>query len=277
MCRFFAVYANRPVSVERLLVGGPGSLAEQSRRDAQHESHLDGWGLGYYERDTPHVVRRPKAAHDDPEFLAAAPRVRSHLVLAHIRQASVGGPCEANTHPFHHGCWLFAHNGTVTGFDQASLYLKREVAGRLLDRMQGQTDSELVLYWLLSRFERAGFSLELPASDLGELVEILADSIRRLDAHSAEFSDEPAKLNFLLTDGRHLVASRWRHTLQWLDREAAGDALAPHPITPGPPERAALAAVVVASEPICAGAWQEVPDRSILTVDGSIHAQLHLL
>ncbi|MEX0714319.1 MAG: class II glutamine amidotransferase [Pirellulales bacterium] len=257
MCRFFAQFADRPLSVEKLLVDDPHSLRKQSCGDLRGESHGDGWGIGYYRDGRPNVVRRPVAAGEDDEFLTAARQVRSPIVIAHVRQASVGTRSVENTHPFHHGRWLFAHNGTVTGFDQVVGFVRREVISELAQHVQGSTDSELVFYWLLSQIREAGLDQAATPARLGELAGLVGDSIRRLASWCAEADpSETCRLNFLLTDGRQLVASRFRHSLHWRVEESESGRLA-----------------LIASEPIGAGDWHEVPDETVLTVDSDIRLQ----
>src|SRR5215208_1001298 len=116
MCRLFAVRADRPVSAEPALVSAPHALVRQSCCDLRGECHPSGWGVGYFADGSPVRVRSVRPAHDDPKYAEAARTAVSPIVIGHVRQASVGGVSEANTHPFVSGRWLFVHNGTVQGF-----------------------------------------------------------------------------------------------------------------------------------------------------------------
>src|SRR3972149_639711 len=100
MCPFYAFRANEPTRVECALVHAPNALLNQSRCDQKGESHPDGWGLGVYRDDSPEIVRRVTAAFEDDDFIAAAQRVHSLTVIAHVRNATVGGRVLENTHPF---------------------------------------------------------------------------------------------------------------------------------------------------------------------------------
>lgn len=277
MCRMLAFFSNRPSTIDDLIVHHPRSLIQQSRCDVLGESHSDGWGIGFYDlEDRPHVLRSIKPAHEDADLLVAAESVRTRVSLAHVRQASVGAVRMENTHPFHYGPWLFAHNGTVTGFHRIQDHLLREIDPRLLEHRAGATDSELVFFWLLSCLQNDGIELEPHGrqdrhnrADVLGLVELLGECIRRLAGWSAQAEpDENARLNFLLTDGLILVASRYRQTLYWLERVATPHA--PPGTTTEP-----LRSLIVASEPISTEPWQEVPDRSILAVGESLHAGIH--
>ena len=273
MCRFYAHHANRPTLAADRLLHGATSLMAQSRRDLRGESHEDGWGIGYYVGDQPRVVRRATSAAECREYRAAAEEVSAATFLAHVRQASVGECSTVNTHPFALGRWLFAHNGTVTGFDRVGPPLRKETSPDLLAALQGTTDSELVFHWLLSRCRATGIDLESPCHDLTALRNVVAESIQRLAAASAAAGgNEPAKLNFLLSDGSFLLASRFGHSLHWINRVGPATDTAPRP---GATTCTEYRAALVASEPVTQEAWQEIPDRSILVVDADIQARVY--
>ena len=184
-------------------------------------------------------------------------------MIGHVRQASVGSLSIANTHPFTFGRWIFVHNGTVTGFDQLSAGLVAETDPDLQRQIGGTTDSEQVFFWLLSRMRRAGQAAEGPCTDLGVAAAEMAAGIRLLEARSAATSPaEPTRLNFLLSDGVILLASRWKHSLYWTNQHgpfrAAGANDSASPLARG---------VAVASESIGELPWAEVADGHVLSVD----------
>jgi predicted glutamine amidotransferase len=278
MCRFYGFTANEPTKVECALVHAQNALLVQSRRCREGAIHADGWGLGCYENELPEVVRRATPAFEDAFFGTTAERVYARTVVAHVRKASVGRPALANTHPFTYACWLFAHNGTVTGFDRLASRLEQETDPTLLESRQGTTDSELAFYWLLTRMERAHLSPYEPCADLKGLVHVVGESIKLLAARCREAAPgDPAKLNFLLTDGHTLIASRWKHSLFWVPIngihacEICGVPHVRH--IPGKEYRA----VAVASEAITHEPWQPVPNLSILSVDPNLRFEVHRL
>ena len=96
-------------------------------------------------------------AHADESFLAAGREVRSAVVLAHVREASVGPVLPENTHPFLFDRWLFAHNGTVARFRDVPAVrgaLEAEIDHDLRLEIRGDTDSERVFYLFLTRPSR---------------------------------------------------------------------------------------------------------------------------
>jgi glutamine amidotransferase len=275
MCRLYGLRANEPTKVECSLVYAQNALMMQSRADLGGSSHSDGWGIGFYENSLPTIERRELAAYRDLFFSATAERVYSKTVVAHVRNATVGGASLDNTHPFTHHRWTFAHNGTVRPIDKLRPRLEEETDPSLLERRRGNTDSELTFLWLLSRMSEAGIRLDGENAELGKVAEVLSGAVRLLDERSvAAGAERPAMLNFLLTDGVFLVASRWHRTLHWLDRVGVHDCeICGIPHIHHDSERI-YRAVVVASEPITRESWQEVPDHSVLIVDRGVRAEI---
>ena len=106
-------------------MSSPCSLQQQSCADRRGECHDDGWGIGWYPAHECYRVRSTRPAREDPRYGALAVSVVASTVLAHVRQASVGALTEHNTHPFMHGPWMFAHNGTLHGFARDPERLRR--------------------------------------------------------------------------------------------------------------------------------------------------------
>ena len=266
MCRLYGFRANEPTKVECTLVYAQNALLTQSRADLRGTSHPDGWGIAYYDDGGPQVERRDTAAYADLHFSVTAERMYARTVLAHVRRATIGGATAVNTHPFTDGHWSVAHNGTVRGFEEVGPQLERETHPDLLTRRLGNTDTELVFYWLLSRMVAGGVDLRGPA-DRRRLEDAVRQAVVCLERRCqlAE-PGKPAQLNLVITDGTVLVASCWRHSLHWVQRLGVHDCEIcgiPHiRHRPGLDYRA----VVVASEPISHEAWETLPDGSILSV-----------
>jgi glutamine amidotransferase len=271
MCRFFGFRATEPTEIASLLVQAPHALLAQSRIDRRGESHPDGWGLGFFVDELPEILRSVAPAFEDDQFLAAAERMHARTVVAHVRQATVGGAALENTHPFTHGRWIFAHNGTAHPFPEVAPRLAAETAPQFAALRHGTTDSEAIFVWLLTRMERAGIDVEAPAADAAGVVQVVAEATRQLAAWCASAPPtNAARLNLMLTDGDLLIVTRWNHTLSWLVRTsgAAGSAAA------RPAGSKPFREVIVASEPITDEDWQEVPDRSIVWIDRAVQAQI---
>jgi glutamine amidotransferase len=246
----FAVRASRPVSVAYPLAEAPHSLRRQSTCDLSGRCHDSGWGVGYYRDGEPHRVRSTHPAGADPRFVEAAGSVESPTVLGHVRLASMGSIAERNCHPFASGRWMFAHNGTLTGFDTDPDRLRRLIPADRLAALEGETDSEHIFALLLGRLKGVTGSADAAAR-------VIRDAVVELAALYPGTAEEPTKLNFVLTDGEVLVASRWKHALHRFEQRGPGPVA-----TGGGP----IHAVAVASEPITGEGWVEVPDGSVVTV-----------
>jgi glutamine amidotransferase len=271
MCRLYGFRANEPTRVECTLVLAQNALLMQSRADRRGKSHPDGWGICSYHAGRPVLERRAVAAFEDAYFSVTAERTYAETVLAHVRMATVGSNRVENTHPFVHGPWGFAHNGTVMAFAALEGAMAEETGSRLQAHRLGSTDSEQLFYWILARMERAGIAPEAPCRDLPVLKRVIAASLTELATRCEEAGAEaPARLNVLLTDGSVLLATRWNNTLWWVHREGVHDCEicgVPHTQHDASTR---YRAVVVASEPISYEDWREVPEASLLAVDAAI-------
>lgn len=273
MCRLYGFLANESTKVECSLVHAQNALLMQSVKDGRGVPNADGWGISYYVDNVVHVERRHTAANADRHFSLAAERVYARLVIAHVRAVTVGETGLANTHPFVYRHWTFAHNGTVHGFEHLAARIAQETDADLRALRLGNTDSEAAYYWLLTRMRHAGINIEDPNVALEHLVEVVRTSVARLDALCAEVSpDTPAQLNFLLTNGSVLLATRLRNSLFYVERRGLHDCEIcgiPHVHHD---DKTLYRAVVVASEAISHEPWQEVPDGSIVVVDDNLAA-----
>jgi predicted glutamine amidotransferase len=254
MCRLFGQHAHPDVDACAPLCGAENALRFQSHR------HPHGWGIGWYVDGAPRVRRGLLPAHADEAFVAAGQEIRSSVVVAHIRDASIGPVRQENTHPFAFDRWLFAHNGTVARWhddDRVRAAVEAEIDPDLRREIRGDTDSERAFYLFLTRLRGRG-GLALPGLD--DVRRALADTTRAVVAYAdAVPSPKPTSLTLLVSDGRILAACRRGRTLH-LSRDA------------GPRH-----ALVVASERIGPGAWSEVPEGGFVgTEDGrtAVHGPL---
>src|SRR5260221_2627801 len=155
MCRLLGIAANEPTDFKIVLREAPRSLAALSRE------HRDGWGIGVYdvESRTWQLDKGIACASEDERFHRLAVGSRGELLLAHVRQKTIGETSLANTHPFERGGWVFAHNGTIK--DVAWLHAR--ASSERLAEISGETDSELLFAWLLTRLDDTGITAQ-PAS-----------------------------------------------------------------------------------------------------------------
>ena len=247
----FGFSAARAAAVQRALIEEPNALQIQSR------DHADGWGIGYYPEGAvvPTVLRSINGAYADSEFAETAGRVSARTVIAHVRRASCGPVSLENTHPFHHGRWMFAHNGTVSRFAEVRASLEGRIDRRLLGLLRGETDSERCFLILLGRL-LARESLDEPRGSAAMATAIL-ETVELVHQAADEGAPEPSSLTFILSDGISLVAYRDGRSLHY-----SLDAPAPH--RPGEP----ISELTVASEVLSAERnWIEVPEGGLIGID----------
>jgi len=244
MCRLYAQRSPSAATAAEPLCSSHNALRFQSH------AHPHGWGVGWWSGAAPRVVRGLLPAHADQAFCDASHAARSRVILAHVRDASVGPVAEANTHPFALGPWLFAHNGTVARFRRSRRVreaLEAAIAPRLRRRLRGDTDSERCFLVFLTRVGAAG---RTGRAGLSRVRRALAETSALVSAIADPGAPRPSSLNFLVSDGRLLVACRRGRTLHWMQE-------------PGRRGR-----FVVASEPIGAHDWHEVPEGGFVAIDG---------
>jgi len=263
------MYAHLATSATRSacpLVTASHALAKQSCCDRTlKQAHPDGWGIVHYDGLAPQFVKSTLPAFDDPSFAQTAESLAAPLVIAHVRQASVGTVKLENTHPFTYGHWTFAHNGTVYVFAQVQDRIQAEVDSRFRESRRGTTDSELLFYWFLSRLVAAGIDLDATVDVarwspvLAQLVFDLIGWCRQIDSH------DQSALNLLVSDGQSLAVTRWNRPLAWLAESGVttcrecGQIHAVHPTED-------YRAVLVASEPVDGREWTELSPGQMLVI-----------
>lgn len=259
MCRLYAMRANEPTRVECSLVKAQNALMRQSRGDAENLVHGHGWGVADFADGHPLIEKQTWAAFHGEHFQKAAARIYAHTVVAHVRRATVGGTSPENTHPFDHGRWIFAHNGTIPNFLQVRDRMMPHIDPLLRNDIKGTTDSEHIFYFLLS------LHMTQPRMPLRH---ILGMGLSRIVEWSSEV-DSHAKigLNVILTDGRQLAGSRLGRSLWHLVRDRlhvcdiCGQTHVHH--QHDTPYRV----VEIASEPLTDENWQALPDGVVFSVD----------
>lgn len=253
MCRLFGFRSNVASTVH------PALVMEQNSLRVQSVEHKDGWGIAYYEGELPEVARGIGPAHGDPEFERVSSKLSSHAVLAHVRLASVGRIHVLNNHPFIHGKWAFAHNGTVRDFAVHRTLLEAAIDRDLREELKGDTDSERCFYLFLTRLRELTHGHEPAADDVARALAQVTHFVTRITDRPDD--EKPTSLNFLVTDGNIMVGSRLNRTLFFSERKQQ----LPH--AERPPENTRLDSIVIASERLEQQShWHEVPERTMVGV-----------
>jgi glutamine amidotransferase len=193
--------AARPTSVRDLLHDAPRSLRVLS------EEHADGWGLALRSGDTWTVERSTTCAARCARY--ANLELLATLAIAHVRKKTVGELALVNTHPFRHGHFVFAHNGTV----DTTAILSR-TAPEHLAAIEGTTDSERLFAFVLTQIDAAG-----------DVETGIAAAVRTLHGLGSIGS-----ASFLVSCGNRLYAHRLGRAL-YTTRRAGVALIASEPLT----------------------------------------------
>jgi glutamine amidotransferase len=254
MCRLLGIVSSESTDFRIVLREAPRSMAFLS------QEHPDGWGIAVF--DEPRGWRVEKGverASDDARFHQFAGGSRGNVLLAHIRQKTVGPTSLVNTHPFQSDRWVFAHNGTITDIP----WLRSQTSTRRRTELHGETDSELLFAWLLTHLDEAGVT-DTPAS---------AATDRAIGRAARTARDRPGfgAFNFLLSDGTTTYAHRCGRTMFLLERgpldEVRSLRTAPDGVVLATPWSPRRRAVFIASEQMTNEPWQSVDEGMLLRVD----------
>ena len=189
MCRHLG-WLGEPVPVASLILEPANGLLVQSyspRRQKHGLMNADGWGVGFFDSDTPRRWRSATPLWGDASFASVAPALRSGCIVAAVRSASIGMPIEATASaPFTDGRWLLSHNGLV---DRAALPLSPHA--------ESTNDSALLAALIFDR------GLDALGATVAEVAA----------------ADPNARLNILAGNGSRLLATTWGDTLSMLRRD----------------------------------------------------------
>ncbi len=251
MCRLLG-YLGPPIPLEKLLYKPEHSLIVQSYQPREMTSgvvNADGFGVGWYhsQKDTnPFSYKNILPIWNDVNLPSLSRYIESGCVLAYVRSATSGQAVDlSNCQPFESQRLLCIHNGRIVNFRQ-TLYrpLRDRLSDLAYDAIKGSTDSEHLFALMLN---------ELQANPSASLEQALQAALLDLD-ELVKSHQVAASANMLVSDGHHLVASRFASdkqspSLYWLRDD------------PAFPE-----AVIIASEPLFAGNWNSFPEQSIISV-----------
>jgi glutamine amidotransferase len=201
MARLLGFIANRPDLCNRFAEYEAEAL--RARRSSDEGEW--GWGVGFFQSGEILLKRRPI---DDRRQLTVADMisdVRSDVLVAHIRHATVGSLRTDNTHPFRYRQWMFADTGTVDGFGVVRTRLFDTLPRFLRRSLRGDTDSELLFHLYLSFLHDAG-KLDHPVVAPQDVLPALKSSLALLDRIGREAGMNASRLNILVATPDYLVA-----------------------------------------------------------------------
>jgi glutamine amidotransferase len=182
----------------------------------------DGFGVGWYNHERISAgactYRCITPAWNNHNLKNLVKHTESYLILGHIRAVRRAYSYNAerkneisedNCHPFVHGRYSFMHNGCISHFSKLKRSIREGLPDHLYNEIIGTTDSEHLFAMLLQ--EIGDLKRELTVEEMGAAVENTINRLTRLSRAKGYTGGN--SMNIVLTDGRHMVATRCRTTL----------------------------------------------------------------
>ena len=222
MCRF-TLYLGPTIRLSSLVVEPEHSIITQSFHSKSQEEPLngDGFGIAWYAPELspePALFRSVTPAWNNTNLLELARVVQSPVILAHVRAATkLGGPSEANCHPFRSGRYVFMHNGHIGEFARVRRALLQSVGDAAFGDIHGSTDSEHLFALVVDELHRRGTYEQGGAPAMAEALAAAVGRVHEL-LRSAGVQ-EPSYLNVAMSEGHEAVACRFT-TLAGYDGES---------------------------------------------------------
>lgn len=245
MCRLFLQVSKNNESATKYLVSKNNSLLAQSINDVSNRPNADGWGIAWVDtKDKIQMLKSPNPAFLDPKFKLTSGKVKSNIILAHIRRGSIGAVHYDNVHPFMHQKWAFVQNGNIPFLKNDRNALNDMINSEYQKEVIGTTDSELFFYMLLSKLEGVLFSgYSIIIENLSEAVNIVKEKMGTINNKKA--------LNFILINPEIQIGYRLNRNMYYCKENNK---------------------IIVASEAInCYNGWKEIAEDTFFIIkDGNI-------
>ena len=239
-----------------------------------------GWGIGFYQAGEVLHRKRPHSSEGALTWSTVVEGLRSHVAIAHVRNATVGDRRAENTHPFRMRQWLFAHVGQLEGFAAMRKGIAAALPDFLRRSIRGETDSEHIFHVFLSFLHDAG-QLEAAEVQEAKVLGAMRSTVALLDRHANEVGAPPGTLTFVLTNGRELYAVRRGCPLLLAERNglpARGSTPEGESRGADPVRYVVLAtAAQEAADGSVAPGYREVPQARVVTVHHDLSVSIDAL
>jgi len=245
MCRLLGIIGKKEISAKHYFFETEKKFKDYTEKPIGYDGYLhqDGWGIGWYENKKPKIFKEGKDEVKAYDF-SKVKKIKSNIILSHVRDASEGPKTTKNSHPFQYKNLIFAHNGFITRSSVIPL-----LTTKYKKALKGETDSEVFFMLILQEYERT--------KDIEESISIVLKEIKKYN-HRA--------LNFLLTDGKKLYAYRdasqdvshlhHYYSLNYLKKKDE---------------------VVISSEPLTKESWTLMKLGELITIDKNLNLSVKQL
>ena len=193
MCELFAVNSRHEIK--------PNEWLREFFAHSKNNPH--GWGMAMFYGSGAVALEKEPVRADRSRYLKERLRqdIYVSVMIAHIREATIGTPDYSNTHPFVDRdrtgrCWTLAHNGTI---------FESPVLRPYVNRQEGDTDSERILCYIIEEMNRRTTLLQRELNET-ERCGCMDEIIKTIVPGN--------KLNLMVYDGEILyVHTNMAHTL----------------------------------------------------------------
>ena len=234
--------------------------------------NMDGLGVAWYthaaedyikdvEGPRPALYKSQSPPISDFNFRNLCSNTETYCVFAHIRATSGSVVTQVNSHPFVFGRHVFMHNGVINDFSRIRRDMTDLFSYDAYCNVLGSTDSEHAAALYMTNLvggqgTKDLWEKEYPISDMLKAMTKTVIEIMELQRKQLGDKAQPNSLNFCTTDGKKMVAIRFRNhatqqppSLYW--SEFAGRTLnQKYPSHPDGPDKVNEAATKGAQEPI---------------------------
>eukprot|EP00899_Mesostigma_viride_P012902 jgi/Mesvir1/21612/Mv04038-RA.1 len=240
MCRFM-VYLGQPCLLADLVTKPNRSLTRQSYEAKERltmNGYLngDGFGIGWYlniadasktkEDQTPCVFTSTYPAWNNVNLARLAKKIIAPVIFAHVRAAYPGIPVsEQNCQPFSMGRYIWMHNGGVGNFAKVRRRLLSLLRDDVYEECQSfQSDSAICFAIFMNQLESSDklYSADFLREKMDATIRIIAEACeetrreceatagsRKPGGAEESYVFEPSLLNFCVSDGKTVVATRY--------------------------------------------------------------------
>lgn len=188
--------------------------------------NMDGLGVAWYTNAAENYMnqvqgRRPALYKSqsppisDFNFRNLCSNTETHCLFAHIRATSGSVVTQVNSHPFVFGRHVFMHNGAISNFTDIRRDMTDLLSYDAYVNVLGSTDSEhaaaLYITNLTKHGKKATWEQEYPIAEMLSAMNKTVVQIMELQQKQLGKNAAPNSLNFCATDGKKMVAIRFRN------------------------------------------------------------------
>ncbi len=236
----------------------------------------EGWGAGFYQHGELLTQTRPFEERRAPDLLELLADLEGQFLIGQLRAAPSEDIRRESFHPFLFKRWLFAHNGSIPGFDQVKDRMLESMPSFIRRSIKGPTDSEHLFHLFLSFMYDEG---QLDRMDCGPAVirEALVKALSTAGLLGCEVGQKPGASSVAVSNGSELVILREGIPTFYTFVEGIENCAICRPRSfaagkePAPIHHPEVKAVIVVSGVEMPGkGWIELPDSSALSVSSSL-------